>query len=274
METTIVTVSRLSQKRFWQSLLTGFVLLSLLIASFGFSGTFFALGLGGMGDFYVKFEKLEGTGFQLNPQVGETGVSDAAPMVRNKIEAATIENLHIYKDLQLPTGNWFRINIVSSQPAYIEGLIQDARFIDANLSFEGLTVAQNNTIHLDEWTRYAENWSQVAKQVTIYDAKIVTDYLFQNAVSLQQAKIYVESIEKPEEIRVQHTNFTGTFNNRKGFLNIQSNVKGGDQSSRLANHDLNLPNTSTPFWTMLVLGTSLLVISIVLIVLKGKFKKG
>ncbi|WP_279401662.1 hypothetical protein [Piscibacillus salipiscarius] len=86
------TVGSVLKKKLVVALLSGFIALGALIGVFGFSGTAFALPLGGIGDFYVKFDELNGKGFQLMPQIGETGESDAEPMIRNKIEEVEITN--------------------------------------------------------------------------------------------------------------------------------------------------------------------------------------
>jgi hypothetical protein len=182
------------KKKFVAALICGLIVLGAMVGVFGMTGTALALPLGGMGDFYVQFDKLEGKGFEMLPQIGETGNSDASPMVRNKIEEATVYNLLIYKDLKLPDGKWIRVNIKGTQPTEIHGLIQDARYIEANLQFSNLGIHEKNT---DDYTK---NWSQSAEKVTITNAKIVTDYLFQTRVKLQGAKISIESIDKPETI--------------------------------------------------------------------------
>ncbi|MDC3414565.1 DUF6230 family protein [Aquibacillus sp. 3ASR75-11] len=184
------------KKKFFVALLAGFLALGGLISVFGFTGTAFALPLGGIGDFYVKFDKLEGKGFQLMPKIGETGNSDAEPMIRNKIEEVKIDNLHIYKDIKLPTDQWIRINIKALGPTKISGLIQDARLIDANLSFNELAIEEQNT------SDFSKNWSQNAQTITITNAKLVTDYLFQSVVSLGNAKIYVEKIDSPDRTNI------------------------------------------------------------------------
>ena len=183
------------KKKFYLALLSGLFAFLLLIGTFGFTGTAFALPLGGIGDFFVEFDELEGKNFQLLPHIGETGEVDAAPMVRNKMDSATIKGLHIYKDLQMPgTKQWVRFHIWVGGTATISGLIQDARFISAHLSFEELHVREKNT------PDFSENWTQSAKTIKITDAKIVTDYLFQSAVTLEGAKISVEYIDEPEII--------------------------------------------------------------------------
>ncbi|QKY68761.1 DUF6230 family protein [Lentibacillus sp. CBA3610] len=187
-----VVVGRTGRKKILVALLSGFLALGGLVSAFGFTGTAYALPLGGIGDFYVEFDELNGEGFQLMPQMGETGESDAEPMVRNVIDEVEIDNLHIFKDLQIPgTEQWVRFHIEADGKTNISGLIQDARFIDANLSFDNLAIEQQNT---DD---FSENWSQNADTITITDATLVTDYLFQEVVSLEEAKISTEMIDEP-----------------------------------------------------------------------------
>ena len=111
---------------------------------------------------------------------------------RNVIDEATVYNLHIYKDIKLPNGQWIRINVRGTKPTEIKGLIQDARFINANLAFDNLAIQEKNT------NDFTKNWTQKADKIHITDAKIVTDYLFQTMVNLQGTKIYVEKIDKPD----------------------------------------------------------------------------
>src|SRR5699024_5100087 len=126
--------------------------------------------------------------------MGETGVSDSEPMVRNESDEDTIENLHINKNLTLPgTEKWFRFHVKANVETSINGLIQDARLIDADLSFDNLDIRQKNT------EDFNENWTQGADTITIEDASIVTDYLFQEFVSLEGAKISTEIIDGPEK---------------------------------------------------------------------------
>ncbi|MFS0674107.1 DUF6230 family protein [Ornithinibacillus sp. 179-J 7C1 HS] len=187
-----IVVGKTKKKRFLIALVSGFLAFGGLIAGFGFTGTAFALPLGGIGDFYVEFDELNGTEFQLLPHVGETGNSNAEPMVRNKMDKVVITNLHIYKDLELPGIGWVRFHIHSTGPTNITGLIHDARLIEADLSFDNLEIEEKNT------AEFSKNWSQNALTINIKDAKIVTDYLFQTVVSLEGAKISAERIEGPD----------------------------------------------------------------------------
>lgn len=188
-----VIVGKTLKKKLIIPLLAGFMALGTLVAAFGFNGTAFAMPLGGIGDFYVEFDELKGEGFKLLPQMGETGDSDSEPLVRNEIEKVSIKNLHIYKDLPLPgTKKWVRFHVKAEGETSITGLIQDARLIDADLSFDKLNIREKNT------EDFNKNWSQDADTITIKDASIVTDYLFQEFVSLEDAKISTEVIDKPK----------------------------------------------------------------------------
>lgn len=184
-------IGQVAKKKFLAALLAGFLAFGGIAAFFGLTTTAFALPLGGMGDFFVVVDELEGEGFHLQPHIGETGNADAAPMVRNLIDKVEIKGLTIFKDLKLPTGKWIRVNI-KAPTASITGLTQDARLIDANLSFTEMDIKEKNT---DD---FSENWTHDAKTVTITDATIVTDYLFQNFVSLNGAKITIDNIDGPE----------------------------------------------------------------------------
>lgn len=191
MQENVMVVGQVAKKKFLIALLAGFLAFGGIATFFGMTTTAFALPLGGMGDFYVVVEELKGEGFQLQPQIGETGNADAAPMVRNLIDKVEIKGLKIYKDLKMPTGNWIRVN-VDAPSATITGLTQDARFVDADLSFTNMDISEKNT---DDFT---QNWTHKADTVTITNAKIVTDYLFQNFVALNGAKISIDKIDGPD----------------------------------------------------------------------------
>lgn len=91
------------------------------------------------------------------------------------------------------TKKWVRFHVKAEGNTEISGLIQDARLIDADLSFDKLNIREKNT------DNFNENWSQDADSITIKDATIVTDYLFQEFVSLADAKISTEVIDGPKK---------------------------------------------------------------------------
>src|SRR5699024_12047395 len=103
---------------------------------------------------YENFYELNLVMFQLKTQIGETGDSYSNPMMRNIIDEVEIDNLHIFKDLKMPgTDKWVRFHVRAEGKTTISGLTQDARFIDANLSFENLDITEKNT---DD---FSENWT-------------------------------------------------------------------------------------------------------------------
>lgn len=260
MDTTNVTIGRTVKKKFFITLFSGFMLFGILIGTVGFTGTVFAVPLGGMGDFYVVFDELEGEGFELNPHIGETGNADEAPLVRNQMDRATIENLHIYKDLKMPGGGWVRVNITADEPTQIDGLIQDARFIDANLMFDDMAIAQTDTSQMTMEEAFQQNWTHDAETVTITDAKIVTDYLFQNMVSLNGAEISLEHISDPE------------------YINGVSDISETDNGSTAATSNNNnngdggglLPDTASHVFWPIVIGAALAVIGIFILLARKK----
>ncbi|HET7658283.1 MAG TPA: DUF6230 family protein [Bacillales bacterium] len=187
-EPTSIVSGRTVKKHFFAALIAGFLMLGGLAAAFGISGVAFAMPIGGIGNFHVQFDKLVGTNFLFFPKLGETGKQDKAPMVRNKIDEATVYGLHIYKDITLPGGNKVRLNITSSKPVKIKGLIQDARFVSGDFHFNHLTLAEHNT------SDFSKEFTQTADHLTISNSNIVTDYLFQSMVTLNGTKISIEDI--------------------------------------------------------------------------------
>lgn len=180
--------------KLFTALFLGFLFLGFLAVTFGITSTAFGLPIGGMGDFYVAFDRLEGKGFFLDSNIEVSGDPDQIPLVRNEIEGATVYGLHIYKDIHLPMFGLIRLNIRSSEPATIKGLVQEARFIEADLRLVNLGIANH------EVTQLAAGeipWTHNADLVSITDAKIVTDYLFQDIISLKGITVTFEQIESP-----------------------------------------------------------------------------
>lgn len=227
------------------AILTGFLSLIGIIATFGITSTVFALPVGGMGDFYVKFEKLEGKGFSLHPHIGETSDSKEAPLIRNKIDEATIEGLHIFKEVKLPGDHWVRINITTPEPTIVKGLIQDAKLVDANLSFENMEIKQKNTSKLSAKEAFKQNWTHQANTITITDGEISTAYLFQSTVSLKGAQISVESIDGP---------YQGQPIPRQPIKKSPSLDDGSAGGI--------LPKTATNYWMFISIGIAILFVSI------------
>ncbi len=246
------------KSKFLITLLAGLFSLGSVIMFFGVTSTVFALPVGGMGDFIVKFEKLEGKGFSLHPHVGETSEADEAPLVRNKIDEATIEGLHIYKDLRLPGDHWIRIHITASQPTTVKGLVQDAKFVDANLIFHDMTVKQTNTSNMPALEAFQRNWTHDASSIKITDAEISTAYLFQSAVNLQGAQISIESLDGP---------YDGKAIAGKGRTDRRTGTgvgRAGDGGS--------LPKTATDYTAWVFIGSLLIVISAIVIFMRKKLK--
>jgi hypothetical protein len=190
MENVIQLVEGSTNKKvFWSSLASGVLLLGLLLVTFGLSGVAYAVPIAGVGDFYVEFDKLVGTGYKFYPKMGETSRETSAPQGTNLIDNLTIDNLHLYKDFQVG-GQWIRVNIVSSQPVQITGLQQDAGLIEANAKFQNLTLQEKKN---DDWTK---QFQQTSSNITLEKAKLKTHYLFQKTMSMNGMKLTVERIKK------------------------------------------------------------------------------
>lgn len=237
--------------KFFIALLTGLLALGGIIVYFGLTSTAFALSVGGMGDFIVKFEELNGEGFSLHPHLEETS-DDEAPVIRNKIDKATIEGLHIYKDLSLPGDNWIRINITASEPTTIRGLIQDAKIVEANLQFGDMGIEQKNTSNLTAIEAFKQNWTHQAETVKISDAEIATAYLFQSVVSLQSAQISIESIEGPGYDGIQKPG------NGTGYP--QPGGSGSDTIDSSTSSGGLLPKTASDYMNLIVVGFVILLV--------------
>ncbi|RFU60506.1 DUF6230 family protein [Bacillus sp. V59.32b] len=181
--------SGFSKKAFWTSMASGFLLLGLLLVSFGISGVAYAVPIAGVGDFYVKFDKLEGTGYTFFPKLGETSSSDSTPQGTNLIKDVTITNLQLYKDFKV-NGETIRVKITASKPVKITGLQHDAGLIEANATFQNLTLKENNS---DDWTKQFE---QTSSKIILEDANLKTHYLFQETINMGGMKLTVDKINE------------------------------------------------------------------------------
>ncbi|MGG1676310.1 DUF6230 family protein [Neobacillus sp. NRS-1170] len=178
-----------SKKVFWSALGAGILTLALLLVSFGVSGVAYAVPIAGVGDFYVEFDKLVGTGYTFYPKMGETSSSDSAPQGTNLIENLTIDNLQLYKDFNVG-GEWIRVKIAASKPVQISGLQHDAGLIQADAKFQNLVLQEK---HSDDWQK---QFKQTSSSIVLEHAKLKTHYLFQKTINMNGMKLTVEKINK------------------------------------------------------------------------------
>jgi hypothetical protein len=181
-----------NKKVFFASLGSGIFALALLLVSFGISGVAYAVPIAGVGDFYVEFDRLEGTGYKFYPKLGETSSEDSAPQGTNLIEELTIDNLQLYKDFKVGDG-WIRVKITASKPVKITGLQHDAGLIEANATFQNLTLEENNS---DDWQK---QFQQTSSKIVLENAKLKTHYLFQETIHMNGMKLTVDYIDKKDE---------------------------------------------------------------------------
>ncbi|MRG86285.1 DUF6230 family protein [Salinibacillus xinjiangensis] len=178
-----------NKKVFFTAFGSGILALGILLMSIGLSGVAYAVPIAGVGDFYVEFDRLEGTGYEFYPKLGETSAADSAPQGTNLIDELTIENLKLYKDFDIGDG-WIRVKITASKPVQIEGLQHDAGMIQANASFQDLVLEENNS---DNWQ---EQFQQTSSSIVLKDAKLKTHYLFQEKMNMNGMKLTVDYIDK------------------------------------------------------------------------------
>ncbi|WP_251554229.1 DUF6230 family protein [Neobacillus muris] len=180
---------RISKKVFWSAMAAGILALGLLLVSFGISGVAYAVPIAGVGDFYVEFDKLEGTGYTFYPKMGETSSSDSSPQGTNLIENLTITNLQLYKDFNVGD-QWIRVKITASKPVQITGLQHDAGLIEANAKFQDLVLQEKNS------TDWQKQFLQTSSSIILENAKLKTHYLFQKTINMNGMKLTIEKINK------------------------------------------------------------------------------
>jgi hypothetical protein len=178
-----------SKKRFWGAIVSGFLFLAMVVGFFGLTGKAYALPMAGIGDFTVSFDKLVGSGYIFYPKLGETGTSSSSPLGRNKIDKLTVYGLNITKDLTLPTGKKVEIQIKASKPVQISGLIQDSSFLKGDAQFTQLALAEH---HTSDWTK---QFTQTSTGITLRNASLITDYLFQNQVTLNGMTLSIHQVK-------------------------------------------------------------------------------
>ncbi len=188
-----VQIGAIVKWKLFTAVMFGFLLLALLAGAFRFTGAAYGLPIGGMGEFYVAFDRLEGTGFILDSSLDDRKALEQLPLVRNEIEGATVYGLHIYKDLHVPLIGNVRLNVKFSEPITIHGLVQETQLIEANVDFVNLGITDYD---MTQWIAEGLIWSQNAEKITITDAKMKTNYLFQDLVSLNGMAVTIEIIDK------------------------------------------------------------------------------
>lgn len=184
-----------ARKTFWIALLSGFIFFGGLLTYFGMSGTIFAAAIGGMGEFNVKFDRMEGTDFKLLGGLADTAEKkNGAVVATNKIKDVKIQGLVITKDIPA-MGVRVVVKSDPKQTVEIKGLIQKATQIDGDARFEKLTMQENYVGDIkDPQEKIAEEFTQVAPKIILTDATLKTLYLYQDSLTLPGMKVYFEKL--------------------------------------------------------------------------------
>ena len=196
MNESIMVKGHIVKKRFFVALLSGLLFLSALLTFYGVGGVAYAVPIGGVGSFSVKFDKLEGDGFKLYGGVSESGDQKQIPVFVNELDHATIYGLLISKDISIPGFGKLRVKITSDKPVKITGLTQKARMISADAEFQKMTIADNYVGDVnDPLEKVSKEFTQGANSIVLKNGSLDTTYLFQKAIELPGLKVSFEHID-------------------------------------------------------------------------------
>ncbi|OQP07512.1 hypothetical protein B1690_02995 [Geobacillus sp. 46C-IIa] len=182
-----------AKKPLLAALLGGFLFLSALLSIFGLTGVAYALPLGGVGEFTIQFDKLNGQGFKMYGGMAESGETKQTPVFVNEIKNASIQGLKISKDFE---ALGLRVVIEAGGTVSIDGLVQKATQINGNISFGSLTMKENYVGDVQNPVqKAAQEFTQGADSISIENGDLKTVYLFQQKVSLPGMKVYFERLK-------------------------------------------------------------------------------
>ncbi|AMX82389.1 hypothetical protein GS3922_01075 [Geobacillus subterraneus] len=182
-----------AKKPLLAALLAGFLFLGALLSLFGITGVAYALPLGGVGEFTVQFDKLNGQGFKMYGGMAESGETKQTPVFVNEIKNASIQGLKISKDFE---ALGLRVVIEAGGTVSIDGLVQKATQINGNITFGSLTMKENYVGDVqDPVQKAAQEFTQGADSISIENGDLKTVYLFQQKVSLPGMKVYFEKLK-------------------------------------------------------------------------------
>lgn len=150
--------------------------------------------LAGVGGFTVTFDELRGEGLEQNPTIGETDDCPAFPAAMTQMDQAEVDNLHLYRDFDLPDiapgdADTFRMNIQADGGEY-SGLTQVFTSMDA----DRLTFPQGQEIHHHGTTGDPDDqFSISADEVVIEGGVIHAQSQFTESISLSGSSISLET---------------------------------------------------------------------------------
>lgn len=179
----------INRKRFLAMFLVGNVLFVGLVGSILAAGVAVAVPTAGVGGFTVTFDELQGQGFKQYPTVGNNSQCGAYGSAVAQIDSGTIDNLHLYKDIELPDsmpggGQTIRLSIETDQQVQFQGLTQKFTYLSGDLVFSnGQQIGQNPSGDVEN------RLSLSAPSVTIKDGAIKAQSQFVNSITLTGASV-------------------------------------------------------------------------------------
>lgn len=192
---TVIIGGQTVKKKLIFALLGGFLFLGTLLGIFGITGVAYAVPLSGFGEFTVKFDQMDGTGFKLYGGLADGGSKKNNPVAVNEIDHATIKGLVISKEFPA-LGIRVNISSASDTPVQIDGLIQKATVVSGDASFSNLTMKENYVgDEKDPVAASAKEFTQDAGTISIKNGVLQTLYLFQKTVSLPSMKVSFETLK-------------------------------------------------------------------------------
>lgn len=152
-------------------------------------GVAVAVPTAGVGGFVVEFEELQGEDFTQYATLENSSDCAAYPSAVAEIDRGTIEGLHLYKDVPVPSelpgeAETVRMSIRSDNVEFT-GLTQKFTYLNADLTFEN-----GQQITADAGGEQpAEKFSIESPGVRINNAHIEVQSQFMNSITLGNAQV-------------------------------------------------------------------------------------
>lgn len=178
------------RKRLFIALGGGFGALAAILVALYMGGVALAVPLGGIGGFRIQADRVELQGFSLTPRIGDNSQREVSPAVRNQARTAIIEGLVVSKRIPIPEGvpgaggRVFVITITGSedQPVEIQGLIQDAMYLQAR-SFQAEALEQDEAPPSLR-QGWEQSFYQLSPRVVIIGLDSQNNYQFANSITI------------------------------------------------------------------------------------------
>ncbi|ABG05374.1 hypothetical protein Rxyl_2447 [Rubrobacter xylanophilus DSM 9941] len=185
-----------SRKRFLVAFGGALGALGAILVALYMGGVALAVPLGGIGGFRIQADRVELQGFSLTPRVGDNSEREVSPAVRNQARTATIYGLVVSKRIPIPEavpgagGRTFVVELSGNeQPVEIQGLIQDATYLQAgSFSASGLELDEAPPSKRESWE---QSFYQLAPEVVLTDLDSMNNYQFANSISIPGLRINV-----------------------------------------------------------------------------------